>query len=82
MLFWDGLAPSGLQSNAVAQPSSEVGTGGPNYWGFSHGVTKVQTRQLLIHLRFYFHDVQEQLKTNTHTSFPLEWVLGFVLDYA
>ena len=26
-------------------------------WGFSHDVTKTQTRKLLILLRFYFHDV-------------------------
>ena len=26
-------------------------------WGFSYNVTKIQTRKLLILLRFYFHDV-------------------------
>ena len=38
--------------------------------------------KLLIFLRFYFHDVQEQLKTNIHTNFHSEWVLGLVIDYA
>ena len=45
-------------------------------------MTKIQIRKLLILLRFYFHDVREQLKTSMHTNFPSEWVLGFVIDYA
>ena len=52
-----------------------------NCW-FSHDVTKIQTSELLILLRFYFHDVLEQLKTNRHTNFHSEWVLGLVIDYA
>ena len=28
-----------------------------NNWGISHDITKIQTRKLLILLRFYFHDV-------------------------
>ena len=52
------------------------------YCWFSHDVTKVQTLELLIFLRFYFHDVIEQLKTNIHTNFHSEWVLGLVIDYA
>ena len=36
----------------------------------------------MIVLRFYFHDVKEQLKTNIHTNFNSEWVLGLVIDYA
>ena len=42
------------------------------YCWFSHDVTKFQTSELLILLRFYFHDVQEQLKTNIHTKFRSE----------
>ena len=52
-----------------------------NCW-FSHDVTKFQTSELLILLRFYFHDVLEQPKTNLHTNFHSEWVLGLVIDYA
>ena len=49
---------------------------------FSHDVTKFQTLELLIFLRFYFHDVLEQLKTNIHANFHSEWVLGLVIDHA
>ena len=52
-----------------------------NCW-FSHDVTKFQTSELLILLRFYFHDVLEQLKTNIQTNFHSEWVLGLVIDHA
>ena len=52
-----------------------------NCW-FSHDVTKFQTSELLILLRFYFHDVLEQLKTNIQTNFHSEWVLGLVIAYA
>ena len=54
----------------------------PQYCWFSHDVTKFQTSELLILLRFYFHNVWEQLKTNLHTNFHSEWVLGLVIDYA
>ena len=54
----------------------------PPYCWFSHDVTKFQTSELLILLRFYFHVVSEQLKTNIHTNFHSEWVLGLVIDYA
>ena len=54
---------------------------GQNCW-FSHDVTKFQTSELLILLRFYFHDVLEQLKTNIQTNFHSKWVLGLVIDYA
>ena len=47
--------------------------------GFSHDVTKIQTTKLSILLRFYFHDVLEQLKTNVHTNVSFKSVLGFVL---
>ena len=50
-----------------------------NCW-FSHHVTKFQTSELLILLRFYFHDVLEQLKTNIQTNFHSKWVLGLVID--
>ena len=49
---------------------------------FSHDVTKIQTTKLSILLRFYFHDVLEQLKTNFHTNFRFKRVLGFVIEYA
>ena len=48
----------------------------------SHDVTKIQTTKLSILLRFYFHDVLEQLKTNFHTNFRFKRVLGFVIEYA
>ena len=34
------------------------------YCWFSHEVTKIQTTKLSMLLRFYFHVVLEQLKTN------------------
>ena len=43
---------------------------------------RFQTSELLILLRFYFHDVLEQLKTNIQENFHFEWVLGLVIDYA
>ena len=52
------------------------------YCWFSHDVTKFQTSELLILLRFYFHDVLKQLKTNIQTNFHSEWVLGLVIDHA
>ena len=52
------------------------------YCWFSHDVTKFRTSELLILLRFYFHDVLEQLKTNIQTNFHSDWVLGLVIDYA
>ena len=52
-----------------------------NCW-FSHDVTKFQTSELLILLRFFFHDELEQLKTNVHTNFHSEWFLSLVIDYA
>ena len=52
-----------------------------NCW-FSHEGTKIQTSEVLILLRFYFHYVLEQLKTNRDTNFHSEWVLGLVIDYA
>ena len=42
-------------------------------WVFSHDVNKI---------KFYFHDVSEQLKTNLLTTFRPKWVLGFVIGYA
>ena len=40
--------------------------------------TKIQTTKLSILLRFYFHGVLQQLKTNFH----FKKVLGFLIDYA
>ena len=48
----------------------------------SHDVTKIQTTKLSILLRFYFHDVLEQLKTNFHTNLRFARVIGFVIQYA
>ena len=43
-----------------------------NSW-FSHDVTKIHSySKLSIRLRFYFHDLLEQLKTNIHTNFLLK----------
>ena len=39
---------------------------------FSHDATKMQTTKLLDLLRFYFHDVKEQLTTYIHTNFHSE----------
>ena len=52
------------------------------YCWFSHDVTKIQTKKLLILARFYFHDALEQLKTNFHTNFRFKGVLGFMIEYA
>ena len=49
---------------------------------FSHDVTKIETTKLSILLRFYFHDVLEQLKTNFRTNFRFKRILGFVIEYA
>ena len=52
------------------------------YCWFSHDVTKIQTTILSILLRFYFHGVLEQLKTNFQTNFRFKRFLGFVIEYA
>ena len=55
------------------------------YCWFSHDVTKIQTTKLSIlgiQLRFYFHGVLEQLKTNFQTNFRFRRVLAFVIEYA
>ena len=52
------------------------------YCWFSHDVTKIQTTILSILLRFYFHGVLEQLKTNFQANFRFKRVLGFVIKYA
>ena len=53
------------------------------YCWFSHDVTKIETIKLSILLRFYFHDILEQLKfkTNFHANFRFKRVLGFVVEY-
>ena len=48
----------------------------------SHDVTKIQTTKLSILLRFYFHGILEQLKTNFQTNFRFKRVLGFVIEHA
>ena len=63
----------------ACSPKYALSTG---YCWFSHDVTKFQTSELLILLRFYFHDELEQLKTNIQTNFHSERVLGLVIDYA
>ena len=52
------------------------------YCWFSHDATKIQTKELSILPRFYFHDALEQLKTNFYTNFRFKKVLGFVIEYA
>ena len=52
------------------------------YCWFSHDVTKIETLELLILLRFYIHDVQEPLKTNIHANFHAEWVFDLVINRA
>ena len=52
------------------------------YCWFSHDVTKIQTTKLSILLRFYFHGVLNQLKTNFQTNVRLKRVLGFVMECA
>ena len=39
------------------------------YCWFSHDVTKIQTTKLSMLLRFYFHVVLEQVKTNVQKIF-------------
>ena len=51
----------------------------PSTCWFSHDVTKIQTTKLSILLRFYFHGVLGQLKTNFQTNFRFKRVLGFVI---
>ena len=53
-----------------------------SYCWFSHDITKIQTTKLSILLRFYFHGVSEQLKTNFQTNFRLKRALDFVIEYA
>ena len=61
-------------------PKPEI-SGTSGCW-FSHDVTRIRTTKLSILLRFYFHGVLEQLKTNFQTNFRLKRVLGFVIEYA
>ena len=55
-----GLQPRNLWGqSSVKEASAEERVLAPNggYYWFSHDNTKIQTRKLLILLRFYFHDV-------------------------
>ena len=61
-----------MDARLVLGLASVIGRFRSIYCWFSHEVTKFQTSELLILLRFYFHDVEEQLKTNIHTNFRSE----------
>ena len=76
------LCLSGNQDLTLYEGDSNVQRATSKNCWFSHDVTKFQTSELLILLRFYFHDVLEQLKANIQTNFHSEWVLGLVIDYA
>ena len=52
-----------------------------NSW-FSHDVTKIQNKELLILLRFFFHEVLEPLKTCIFSNFHSERVHRFLIEYA
>ena len=52
-----------------------------NSW-FSLDVTKIQNKELLILLRFYFHEELEPLKTCIFINFHSERVLRFVIECA
>ena len=52
------------------------------YCWFSHDVSKIQATKLSILLKFYFHGVLEQLKTNFQTNFRFKRILCFVIEYA
>ena len=53
----------------------------PNSW-FSHDVTKIQTKKLLLLLSFYFHVILEHLKTFIQTTFRFKRVLCFAIQDA
>ena len=50
--------------------------------GFHMTSLKFKLKNISIIPGFYFHDALEQLKTNFHTNFRFERVLGFVIEYA
>ena len=66
----------------VISPQLNVWSHRITYCWFLHDVTKIQTTKLSMLLRFYFHGVLEQLKTNFQTNFRFKRVLGFVIEYA
>ena len=43
-------------------------------WGFSHDVTKIQTKKLSIFLSFYFHEILQHLKTFFIQIFGSKWL--------
>ena len=47
---------------------------------FSHDVTKIQTKELLILLSFYFHEVLRHLKTFNYTHFWFHRVFRFAIE--
>ena len=46
---------------------------------FSHDITKMQTKQLLIPLSFYFHEVLQHLKTFIYTNSWFQRILCFAI---
>ena len=50
--------------------------------GFSHDVTKIQTKKLSVLLSFYFHVILEHLKTFIQTNFRFKRVLCFAIQDA
>ena len=49
---------------------------------FSHDITKIQTKQLLILLSFYFHEVLQHLKTFIYMNSWFQRVLCFAIEDA
>ena len=48
----------------------------------THDVTKIQSTELSILLRFYFHGVLERLKTNFQTNFAASKGFLVAIEYA
>ena len=48
--------------------------------GFSHDVTKIQTKKQSIFLSFYFYEVLQHLKTFIYTNFRFQRVLRFAIE--
>ena len=72
-----------LKRNVIVKnKSTTIFHGLQSYWWLSHDFTKIQITKLSILLKFYFHGVLEQLKTNFQTTFSFKRVLGFVIEYA
>ena len=52
------------------------------YEGFSHDVSKIETKKLWSPLSFYFHEVLQHLKTFIYTNFRFQRVLRFAIEGA